>query len=121
MTLSQIRRFPAMARKTYQIIVRGKFAPLGDEQRATLLAKAGDHDVFRAKFTEDGTVTYEPSLLAFTFRCLVPATEEEKEAAVIGRAETLAVAAVRKLGADYRDLKSVSTDLDTIKIRRPGH
>ncbi|SIR94812.1 DUF6204 family protein [Micromonospora avicenniae] len=107
-----------MARKMYQVIVRGKFAPLDDEQRAALLAKADEHDVFRAKFTEEGTVTYERSLLAFTFRCVVPATEEEKEAAVIGRAETLAAAAVRKLGADYRDLKSVSTDLENIKIRR---
>ncbi|MET8910980.1 DUF6204 family protein [Micromonospora sp. NPDC004551] len=107
-----------MATKTYQVIVRGKFAPLDDEQRATLLAMADEHDVFRAKFTEEGTVTYERSLLAFTFRCVVPATEEDEEAVVIDRAEALAAAAVRGLGANYRDLKSVSTDLDNIKIRR---
>ncbi|KXK59092.1 hypothetical protein AWW66_26165 [Micromonospora rosaria] len=109
-----------MAARTYQVIVRGTFAPLDDDQRASLLAKADDHDVFRAKFTEEGTITYERSLLAFTFRCLVPATVEEKEAAVIGRAEALAAAAVRGLGADYRNLDSVSTDLDSIKIRRRG-
>jgi hypothetical protein len=106
-----------MARKTYQVIVRGKFAPLDDEQRPALLAKADEHDVFRAKFTEEGTVTYERSLLAFTFRCVVPATEEDKEAVVIGKAEALPAAAGLGLGADYRDLKSVSTDLDNIKIR----
>ncbi|MET7751168.1 DUF6204 family protein [Micromonospora sp. NPDC005367] len=110
-----------MARKTYRVIVRGKFAPLDDEQRAALLTKADEHDVFRAKFTEDGTVTYERSLIGFTFRCVVPATEEEKEAAVIGRAEAPAAAAVRRLGADLRDLTSVSTDLDNIKICRRGH
>ncbi|MCX5121745.1 DUF6204 family protein [Micromonospora sp. NBC_00362] len=110
-----------MTRKTYQVIVRGKFAPLGDEQQAALLAKADEHDVFQAKFTEQGTVTYERSLLTFTFRCLVPANEEDKEAIVIGKAEALAAAAVSGLGADYRDLKSVSTDLDSIRIRRREH
>ncbi|MBM7494965.1 hypothetical protein JOD64_006187 [Micromonospora luteifusca] len=110
-----------MARKTYQVIVRGKFAQLDDEQRAALLAKADEHDVFRAKFTEEGTVTYERSLLAFTFRCLVPASDEDREANVIGKAEALAAAAVSGIGAGYRDLKSVSTDLDDIKIRRRDH
>ncbi|MFK3978964.1 DUF6204 family protein [Micromonospora sp. NPDC050397] len=107
-----------MAEKTYQVIVRGKFAPLDDEQRAALRERADEHDVFRAKFTEAGTVTYERSLAGFTFRCLVPATKYEDETAVIGRAEALAVAAVAGLGADCRDLKSVSTDLDDIRIRR---
>ncbi|MER7421030.1 DUF6204 family protein [Micromonospora peucetia] len=110
-----------MPRKAYQVIVRGKFAPLSDEQRAALLAQADAHDVFRARFTEEGTVTYERSLLSsFTFRCVVPATEEDREEVVIGKAEALAAAAVRKLGADYRDLTSVSTDLDSVKVRQRG-
>ncbi|MCI4061192.1 DUF6204 family protein [Micromonospora sp. R77] len=63
-------------------------------------------------------MTYERSLVAFTFRWLVPATAEDGEAVVIGKAEALAAAAVRGLGADHRDLKSVATDLDSIKVRR---
>ncbi|MEV4844839.1 DUF6204 family protein [Micromonospora matsumotoense] len=110
-----------MAGKTYQVIVRGKFAPLGDEQRAALLARADEHEVFQARFTEEGTVTYERSLLAFTFRCLIPATGEDAEAVVIGRAEALAAAAIAELGAGHRDLRSVSTDLDNIKIRHRAH
>ncbi|WDZ87750.1 DUF6204 family protein [Micromonospora cathayae] len=110
-----------MAGKSYQVIVRGKFPPLDDRQRADLLARADDHDVYQARFTEEGTLTYERSLLGFTFRCLVPATEEDGESVVTGRAEALAGAAVRGLGADYRDLTSVATDLDSIKIRRRGH
>jgi len=107
-----------MTRKNYQVIVRGRFAPLDDGQRSALLARADEHDVLQARFTEQGTVTYERSLLGFTFRCLVPATEEDESAQVIGRAETLAAAAVRALGAEHRDLRSVSTDLDSIRIRR---
>ncbi|RGC67874.1 hypothetical protein C5N14_16830 [Micromonospora sp. MW-13] len=109
-----------MTSKAYQVIVRGRFAPLDDEQRAALLARADEHDVFAARFTEEGTVTYERSLLTFTFRCVVPATAEDREDVVIGRAERLAAAAVRGLGADHRDLSSVSTDLDSIKVRQRG-
>lgn len=106
-----------MAGTTYQVIVRGRFAPLDDGQRAALLARADEHDVYQARFTEEGTVTYERSLLGFTFRCLVPATGEDDEAVVTGRAEALAAAAVAELGAGHRDLTSVSTDLADIKIR----
>jgi len=109
-----------MSRKTYQVIVRGRFAPLDDDQRAKLLAEADKHDLLQARFSEEGTVTYEPSLLAFTFRCVVAATEEDKPAVVVGKAETLAAVAVRGLGAECRDLASVSTDMDSIKIRRRG-
>ena len=109
-----------MNRKTYQVITHGKFAALTDEQRALLIAQAGDHDLFKARFTEEGTVTYEPTLRTFTFRCLIPATEEDTEALVLGKAEELAADAVRKLGGSYRDLRSVSTDLSSIKVKRKG-
>ncbi|WKU08512.1 DUF6204 family protein [Micromonospora sp. HUAS LYJ1] len=106
------------AGKSYQVIVRGRFAPLADEQRAALLARVDEHGAHQAKFTEEGIVTYERSLLGFTFRCLVPATEADGAAVVTGRAEALAAAAVAELGAGHRDLTSVSTDLADIKIRQ---
>ena len=109
-----------MSRKSYQVIVYGKFTPLDDDQRAALLAVADEHDLFRAKFTEEGTVTYERTLLTFTFRCVVKADEEDKTTEIVARAEELATTAVRALGADVRDLRSVSTDLETIKIKRRG-
>jgi len=107
-----------MSHKNYQVIVYGKFGPLDDDQRAKLLAVADEHDLFRAKFTEEGTVTYERPLLTFTFRCVMKADEDDKTAIVMAKAEDLATAAVRALGADVRDLRSVSTDLETIKIKR---
>jgi phage baseplate assembly protein gpV len=97
--------------------VRGKFAPLDDEQRAELLAPADEHDLPWARFTEQGTVTYDRALHAFTFRCIVPATEEEADTVVISTAERLAAESVHALGADSRDLRSSSTDLDSIKIK----
>ncbi|BAJ32810.1 MULTISPECIES: DUF6204 family protein [Kitasatospora] len=109
-----------MSGTTYQVITHGKFAELTDEQRASLVAQAGDHDLFKARFTEEGTVTYEPALLTFTFRVLIPATDDDTEELVLGQAEELAAAAVQGLGGTYRDLRSVSTDLSKIKIKRKG-
>ncbi|WP_217143022.1 DUF6204 family protein [Streptomyces sp. AC627_RSS907] len=109
-----------MPRKNYQVIVYGKFAPLDDDQRARLLAVADEHDLFHSKFTEEGTVTYERSLLTFTFRCVMKADAEDKTEAVVADAEKMATGAVRDLGADVRDLRSVCTDLETIKIKRRG-
>ena len=106
-----------MQSKTYQVIVHGRFGPLDDVQRTRLLAEAPAHDLFQARFTEDGTLTYEPPLLAFTFRCLVPADESDKEAAVLAKAEALATAAVSELGAEPSNLRSVATDLATVKVR----
>ncbi|MGW0364702.1 DUF6204 family protein [Streptomyces sp. NPDC002990] len=34
-----------------------------------------DHGVLSARFTEDGTLTYESGLHGFTFRLLVPASD----------------------------------------------
>ncbi|MEU9567184.1 DUF6204 family protein [Streptomyces sp. NPDC048161] len=109
-----------MSDTTYQVITHGKFGELTDGQCAPLIAQAGEHDLFKAGFTEEGTVTYEPALLTFTFRVLIPATEEDTEDLVLGQAEELAAAAIRKLGGEYRDLRSVSTDLSKIKDKRKG-
>ncbi|GAA2710196.1 MULTISPECIES: DUF6204 family protein [Streptomyces] len=109
-----------MSSTTYQVLTQGRFADLDDAQRAALVAKAGEHDVFSARFTEEGTVTYERHLRGFTFRVLVPADEEDTEAVVHAKAEELATAAVRGLGAGCRDLRSTSTDMASIKIKRKG-
>lgn len=107
-----------MSRSTYQVITRGRFAPLDDEQRAALVAQADDHGVLSARFTEEGTVTYELPPHTFTFRVLIPVGDDDTERLVLSKAEELATAAVRRLGADCQDLRSRSSDLAAIKIRR---
>lgn len=39
---------------------------------------------------------------------------------MLGQAKELAAAAIRRLGGEYRDLRSVSTDLSKIKVKRKG-
>jgi hypothetical protein len=101
----------------YQVIVRGQFDGLDDDVRAALLAAVAEHDVLSARFTEDGTVTYDRSLHRFTFRCVIRAEDNgEEEAALFG--EEKAVTVLRAMGCGVRNLTAVATDMDKVVIRR---
>lgn len=57
-----------MALNIYRVTVRGFFTDLDPGARDRLLADVDDHDALRAAFTEAGTLTYDRSLAAFSFR-----------------------------------------------------
>lgn len=54
--------------KIYRTVVRGHFLGLDDATRAALVADAAQHDYFHSAFTADGTLTYDPQLVAFNLR-----------------------------------------------------
>lgn len=57
--------------------VRGQFGPLDEETRTRLLAEAEAHDHMHARFTKDGTFTYDAKLQAFSFRFEVRVNDDE--------------------------------------------
>ena len=57
--------------------VRGQFAVLDESTRDRLLAEAPKHDHMNARFTKDGTFTYDTKLQAFSFRFEVRAQDDE--------------------------------------------
>ena len=57
-----------MALNIFRVTVRGFFTDLDAAVRDRLLADVDDHDALRAAFTEGGTLTYDRSLAAFSFR-----------------------------------------------------
>ncbi|MGV9287225.1 DUF6204 family protein [Streptomyces sp. NPDC003719] len=104
---------------TYRVIVRGTWAALTEDARARLLAEAGEHGMASMRFTEEGSLSYEPSPLkhfSMRFVVLSDAADGEEMAAAIAedRAETV----LRGLGYGFGDLRSSVTDLDTMKINR---
>jgi hypothetical protein len=109
-----------MTDHTYQVIVRGQFRNLSETSRATLLRESASHDMLSAKFTEEGTFTYDTSLLAFTFRYLVASPEIDEEDKAIAVAIRKATAFLESADHGYDDLKSVATDLADVRIRRRG-
>ncbi|MEV5432127.1 DUF6204 family protein [Streptomyces sp. NPDC052701] len=104
---------------TYRVIVRGTWDALTDEARARLLAGAADHGLTSMRFTEEGSLSYQPSPLKhFSMRFVVVSDAADGEEMAAAIAEDRAAEALRGLGHGFRDLRSAVTDLDTVKVNR---
>ncbi|TCR17716.1 DUF6204 family protein [Streptomyces sp. BK205] len=104
---------------TYRVIVRGTWDGLTEEARARLLAEAADHGMASMRFSEEGSLSYEPAPLKhFSMRYVVVSDAADGEEMAGALAEDRAETALRGLGYGFRDLKSTVTDLDTMKINR---
>lgn len=107
---------------TYRVIVRGTWDGLTEEARARLLAEAAEHGLTSMRFTEEGSLSYEPvPLKHFSLRYVVVSDAADGEEMAGAIAEDRAAGTLRGLGYGFRELRSTVTDLDTMKInRRPA-
>ncbi|WP_421121921.1 DUF6204 family protein [Aquihabitans daechungensis] len=104
-----------MAVTVHRVVVRGHFADLTADQRASLLAEAGDHSFHTVAYTEWGTFIYEPNLVAFNFRYEVRIDDDADPAPDpldVGLAKARASLAEWGLGHKY--LKATATDMSQI-------
>ncbi|MFD8144678.1 DUF6204 family protein [Streptomyces sp. NPDC059708] len=108
-----------MSERTYRVIVRGVFADLDDTRRTELLASAGEHDILRAAFTEDGTLVYDRELRAFSFRCVVRQPADRADETAGDEACERAAEALAARGIGHGALRTKVTSVDDMKIRRP--
>jgi len=108
-----------VSERTYRVIVRGVFDGLDDTQRTRLRAEAAAHDLMVSSFTEEGTLTYDEKLAAFSHRVLVRVEGgpgEEDDAHTAG--ELAAMTYLDGAGLGYRKGRSSVTCMDDVKIRR---
>ncbi|AIS01403.1 DUF6204 family protein [Streptomyces glaucescens] len=106
-------------RHTYRVIVRGTWDGLTEAARARLRAGAGEHGLASMRFTEEGSLTYEPSPLKhFSMRFVVVSDAADGEEMAAAIAEDRAESALRRLGYGFTGLRSTVTDLDTMKVNR---
>ncbi|AIV33130.1 DUF6204 family protein [Streptomyces sp. R1] len=104
---------------TYRVIVRGTWDGLTEDARTRLLAEAGEHGMASMRFTEEGSLSYEPAPLKhFSMRYVVVSDAADGEEMAGAIAEDRAEGALRGLGYGFRDLRSTVTDLDTMKVNR---
>ncbi|MFI9568380.1 DUF6204 family protein [Streptomyces rishiriensis] len=104
---------------TYRVIVRGTWDGLTEEARARLLAEAAEHGLTSMRFTEEGTLSYQPSPLKhFSMRFVVVSDAVDGEEMAGALAEERAEATLRALDYGFTGLKSTVTDLDTMKVNR---
>jgi hypothetical protein len=106
-----------MATRIFRVVVRGHFHGLDAEQRANLVAAAPNHDIFKSAYTAAGTLTYEPNLVAFSFRYEMRDSEDPPSGAadrVIALAVAKAIASLDTMGVDHRHLRATATDMSTV-------
>ncbi|MEU5633967.1 DUF6204 family protein [Streptomyces rishiriensis] len=104
---------------TYRVIVRGTWDGLTEEARARLLAEAAEHGLTSMRFTEEGTLSYQPSPLKhFSMRFVVVSDAADGEEMAGALAEERAETTLRALDYGFTGLKSTVTDLDTMKVNR---
>ncbi|WP_030178494.1 DUF6204 family protein [Streptomyces violaceorubidus] len=104
---------------TYRVIVRGTWEGLSEEARARLLAEAGEHGMASMRFTEEGSLSYEPAPLKhFSMRYVVLSDAADGEEMAGALAQDRAETTLRGLGYGFGELRSTVTDLDTMKINR---
>jgi hypothetical protein len=95
----------------YRVFVRGRFGELDDATRERLLAELDEHDVLAARFSREGSLTYERMLHNFTFRIEVRDPDED---AALERAEQQAIAHLERAGIPFRDLRVSATDMASV-------
>lgn len=103
-----------MAVSVHRVVVRGHFADLTSDQRAALLAEVADHEIFKAAYTEWGTFSYEPNLVAFQFRYEVrtDGDDDDLDPAQVGRDRATAQLAAWGIGAKH--LRVSATDMSQV-------
>lgn len=69
--------------RTYRMTVRGRFTALTSQQRTSLLAEQGDHGMFSARFSPEGTFLYGPELVVYQFRYEVVVDEPSPDDAEV--------------------------------------
>jgi Family of unknown function (DUF6204) len=108
-----------MAQRTYRVTVRGRFAGLDDRTRDRLRREAPEHDVLVARFTDEGTLTYDQRIDAFQHRVVVRVDEGPGEEDVARTAaELAALEYLEGAGLGFGPLRSTATCLDDVKVRR---
>lgn len=106
-----------MAVRIFRVVVRGHFHDLDAEPRAILVAEAPNYEIFKSAHTADGTLTYEPNLVAFSFRYEIRDSDDSPEGAaerVMEEAMAKARASLDTMGVDHRHLRATATDMGSV-------
>jgi hypothetical protein len=106
------------AEQIFRVLVRGRFNELGESARNALVASLDEHDVSRAAFTPEGTLTYDARIDAFSFRYEIRIGPElpDGTAARLGVRE--AEMFLDAMGLGHGELGASATDMADVWAKR---
>jgi phosphoketolase len=95
--------------QTFRVTVRGQFHGLTERAQRFLLSSADEHDIFVSKFSEEGTFTYDRTLVAFNFRYELRASGVDAANVVKQRAldETTTFLTTMGIGHNHLSVKAM--------------
>jgi hypothetical protein len=106
-----------MTTRPIRVTVRGAFDGLGPDQRAELLAAAGEHDFLHGSYTPEGHLSYDLAARPFfTFRYLLTVDDEADIPAATAQAELFAEEWLTSRGYGFKGLKSTTVDMSQAPI-----
>ncbi|MFJ4699022.1 MULTISPECIES: DUF6204 family protein [unclassified Streptomyces] len=104
---------------TYRVTLRGVWAPTDEAERETLRAGLAEADGLGAmRFTPEGSLAYDRTLKAFSFRIELRSDAEDGEEMAAALAEERLEHVLRERGLRCGELRAAVTDLDTMKVNR---
>jgi hypothetical protein len=99
------------SQRIMRVTVRGRFSELGAHASAYLRSNQDRHDVSRAEYTAEGTLTYDSLIDFFSMRYEIRLDHDDPDELAASRAVNEAEMFLRTIGFGYRDLKAVVMDM----------
>ncbi|MGP5051783.1 DUF6204 family protein [Brachybacterium alimentarium] len=109
--------------RTYRMTVWGRFMGLTSDQRTRLLAEQGNHGMFSARFSPEGTFLYGPELVGYQYRYEVVVDEPNPvDAELLARlqVEDSAATDLENRGYQGRIVDTTAVCVDDMRFRK-GH
>jgi Family of unknown function (DUF6204) len=102
------------AERIFRVTVRGRFSNLRDEARASLAMDQDEHDVSRAAYSAEGTLTYDRRLDFFSLRYEIRCSGERAGDLAVQLGLRRAEEFLNIVGLGHRNVKATAIDLSSI-------
>jgi hypothetical protein len=108
------------SQRIMRVTVQGRFSELSDPARQYLRANRDQHDVSRAAYTAEGTLTYDSLIDFFSLRYEIRLDEDDPDELAGAYAIREAEQFLGTMGFGYRGLKTTVMDMADVWSGRPG-
>jgi hypothetical protein len=102
------------SQRILRVTVRGRFGELSNYALEYLRSNQDSHDVSRAAYTTEGTLTYDALIDFFSIRYEVRVAEGDPDSLAAAYAVREAERFLDTMGFGYRGLKTVIMDMATV-------
>jgi hypothetical protein len=108
------------SQRIMRVTVRGRFSELSDQAREYLRSNQDEHDVSRAAYTSEGTLTFDSLIDFFSIRYEIRLGARDPDELAAAHAIREAEQFLGTMGFGYTGLKTVAMDMADVWGGREG-